>query len=64
MFNIEEYTVIQQALNSMTIQGANAKYLAALQNKIENQISETRKALVEKEKAKNKILSQGKKEIK
>ena len=64
MFNIEEYTVIQQALNSMTIQGANAKYLAALQSKIENQISEIRKALKEKEEAKKEILTQGKKETK
>ena len=39
MFNIEELTVIQQALNSLTIQGSNAKYLALLQDKILSQIA-------------------------
>ena len=57
MFNIEELTVIQQALNSMTIQGSNAKYLASLQDKILFQIEEIKEEAIEKEKGRQEILN-------
>ena len=45
MYTPEEYTVIRQGLDLVTITGKNAKNLAALQVKVENDIqkSETKK---------------------
>ncbi len=60
MFNIEELTVIQQALNSMTIQGSNAKYLASLQDKILFQIEEIKEEAIKKEKGIQEIINKGK----
>lgn len=60
MFNIEELTVIQQALNSMTIQGSNAKYLASLQDKILLQIEEIKEEAIKKELGRQKIINKSK----
>jgi len=57
MFNIEELTVIQQALNSMTIQGSNAKYLALIQDKVLMQIQEFQEEAIKKEQGKQEIIS-------
>lgn len=57
MFNIEELTVIQQSLNSMTIQGSNAKYLASLQDKVLLQIEEIKEEAIKKEQGKQEILN-------
>ena len=45
MYTLEEWTVIRQGLDLVTITGKNAKNLAALQVKVENDIqkSETKK---------------------
>ena len=56
MFTIEELTVIQQALNSLTIQGANAKYLALLQDKVLLQTQELKEKAIKKEEEKQEIL--------
>ena len=60
MFNIEELTVIQQALNSMTIQGSNAKYLALLQDKVLLQIQELKEEIIKKEQGLQEIVNKGK----
>lgn len=57
MFNIEELTVIQQALNSMTIQGSNAKYLASLQDKVLFQMEEIKEEAIKKEQGKQEIIN-------
>ena len=57
MFNIEELTVIQQALNSMTIQGSNAKYLASIQDKVLLQIQEFQEEAIKKEQGKQEIIN-------
>ena len=57
MFNIEELTVIQQALNSMTIQGSNAKYLASLQDKVLFQMKEIKEEAIKKEQGKQEIIN-------
>jgi hypothetical protein len=57
MFNIEELTVIQQALNSMTIQGSNAKYLALILDKVLLQIQELKEEAIKKEEGKQEILN-------
>ena len=56
MFKIEELTVIQQALNSLTIQGSNAKYLALLQDKVLLQTQELKEKAIKKEEEKQEIL--------
>tara|TARA_Y100000114_G_C11642070_1_gene269800 strand:+ start:515 stop:700 length:186 start_codon:yes stop_codon:yes gene_type:complete len=56
MFTIEELTVIQQALNSLTIQGSNAKYLALLQDKVLLQTQELKEKAIKKEEEKQEIL--------
>ena len=60
MFNIEELTVIQQALNSMTIQGSNAKYLASLQDKVLFQMEEIKEEAITKELGKQEIINKSK----
>ena len=60
MFNIEELTVIQQALNSMTIQGSNAKYLALLQDKVLLQTQELKEEIIKKEQGLQEIVNKGK----
>ena len=60
MFNVEELTVIQQALNSMTIQGSNAKYLALLQDKVLLQIQELKEEIIKKEQGLQEIVNKGK----
>ena len=60
MFTIEELTVIQQALNSLTIQGSNAKYLALLQDKVLLQIQELKEEIIKKEQGLQEIVNKGK----
>jgi|TARA_R100000455_G_scaffold26518_1_gene15315 hypothetical protein len=60
MFNIEELTVIQQALNSLTIQGSNAKYLALLQDKILSQIKKLQEEAIKKEQGRQEIINKEK----
>ena len=60
MFNVEELTVIQQALNSMTIQGSNAKYLALLQDKVLLQTQELKEEIIKKEQGLQEIVNKGK----
>ena len=43
----EEWTVIRQSLDTITIQGKDAKAIASLQTKVENQLQ---KAITKKEK--------------
>ena len=60
MFTIEELTVIQQALNSLTIQGSNAKYLALLQDKVLLQTQELKEEAIKKEQGLQEIVNKGK----
>jgi hypothetical protein len=53
MYTPEEYTVIRQGLDLVTITGKNAKNLAALQVKVENDI---KKSEVKKQKDLEKIM--------
>tara|TARA_B100001094_G_C17983129_1_gene696228 strand:+ start:131 stop:319 length:189 start_codon:yes stop_codon:yes gene_type:complete len=53
MYTPEEYTVIRQGLDLVTITGKNAKNLAALQIKVENDI---KKSEVKKQKDLEKIM--------
>jgi len=43
----EEWTIIRQSLDTITIQGKDAKAIASLQTKVENQLQ---KAITKKEK--------------
>jgi len=52
MYTPEEYTVIRQGLDLVTITGKNAKNLAALQEKVEKDIQ---KSTIKKEKELEKI---------
>ena len=63
MFTIEELTVIQQALNSLTIQGSNAKYLALLQDKVLLQTQELKEKAIKKEEEKQEILKKKNKQL-
>ena len=53
MYTPEEYTVIRQGLDLVTITGKNAKNLAALQDKVEKDIQ---KSATKKEKDLEKIM--------
>lgn len=53
MFLPEEWTVIRQSLDTITIQGKDAKAIASIQLKVENELQ---KAVTKKEKELEKVL--------
>ena len=57
MFTLEELGVIQQALDTMTIQGTNARYLGALQSKVDENIKKYKLEQEKKQKGKEAILN-------
>tara|TARA_R110000796_G_scaffold205143_1_gene321159 strand:+ start:391 stop:573 length:183 start_codon:yes stop_codon:yes gene_type:complete len=56
MFNIQELTVIAQAINSLDIKGSDAVYIAQLLNKIQTTGDKLNKEAEKKEKGKQEII--------
>ena len=56
MFNIQELTVIAQAINSLDIKGSDAVYIAQLLNKIKTTGEKLNKEAEKKEKGKQEII--------
>ena len=57
-FSLNELAFIRQALEGVTIKGADAKFLANLQNKLEYEINEIQQMLNKAEEAKVNDLQQ------
>tara|TARA_Y100000385_G_C12789610_1_gene507048 strand:+ start:470 stop:652 length:183 start_codon:yes stop_codon:yes gene_type:complete len=60
MFNIQELTVIGQAINSLDIKGSDAIYIAQLLNKIQTIGDKLNKEAEKKENGKQEIISKTK----
>ena len=60
MFNIQELTVIAQAINSLDIKGSDAIYIAQLLSKIQTTGDKLNKEAEKKEKGKQEIINKTK----